>query len=103
MKRIVTLTIFYSVFSDIPDIRTPYPYAEYSTKRALTMQRLLGMPLDIFCKTADQQAKKPVICCAGLFMRWPMYNVVHADPHGGNYLFQQDGAIGILDFGCKTI
>ena len=25
---------------------------------------------------------------------------VHADPHGGNYLFQQDGAIGILDFGC---
>ena len=25
---------------------------------------------------------------------------VHADPHAGNYLFQKDGTIGLLDFGC---
>jgi predicted unusual protein kinase regulating ubiquinone biosynthesis (AarF/ABC1/UbiB family) len=25
---------------------------------------------------------------------------VHADPHPGNYLFSEDGTIGLVDFGC---
>jgi predicted unusual protein kinase regulating ubiquinone biosynthesis (AarF/ABC1/UbiB family) len=25
---------------------------------------------------------------------------VHADPHPGNFLFQPDGQVGIIDFGC---
>ena len=101
-RELLHLQYFYTVFSDIPDIRTPYPYAELSTKRVLTMQRLLGMPLDTFCQTADQQAKKKAgdLLCTAFHEMAYVQRAVHADPHGGNYLFQQDGAIGILDFGC---
>jgi Ser/Thr protein kinase RdoA (MazF antagonist) len=29
---------------------------------------------------------------------------VHADPNPGNYLFQSDGSVGLIDFGCvKTV
>ena len=27
-------------------------------------------------------------------------NLLHADPHWGNYLFNDDGSIGLVDFGC---
>jgi predicted unusual protein kinase regulating ubiquinone biosynthesis (AarF/ABC1/UbiB family) len=30
-------------------------------------------------------------------------NLVHADPHPGNYRFNKDGTVGFLDFGCATI
>ena len=26
--------------------------------------------------------------------------MLHADQHPGNYLFQEDGSIGLVDFGC---
>jgi predicted unusual protein kinase regulating ubiquinone biosynthesis (AarF/ABC1/UbiB family) len=29
-----------------------------------------------------------------------MLEVLHADPHWGNYLFNDDGTIGLVDFGC---
>jgi predicted unusual protein kinase regulating ubiquinone biosynthesis (AarF/ABC1/UbiB family) len=25
---------------------------------------------------------------------------VHADPHPGNFLFREDGSVGVIDFGC---
>jgi predicted unusual protein kinase regulating ubiquinone biosynthesis (AarF/ABC1/UbiB family) len=28
------------------------------------------------------------------------HRMLHADPHPGNYLFETDGRIGLLDFGC---
>ncbi|MEY3983220.1 MAG: hypothetical protein RL160_777, partial [Bacteroidota bacterium] len=38
---------------------------------------------------------------------WDFYNVqlhqlraIHADPHPGNFLFNQDGTTGVIDFGC---
>ena len=27
-------------------------------------------------------------------------NLIHADPHPGNFLFQADGNLGVIDFGC---
>jgi hypothetical protein len=29
-------------------------------------------------------------------------HALHADPHPGNYLFDDDGGIGLVDFGCVT-
>ena len=30
-------------------------------------------------------------------------NLMHADPHPGNYRFNTDGTVGFLDFGCVKI
>jgi predicted unusual protein kinase regulating ubiquinone biosynthesis (AarF/ABC1/UbiB family) len=101
-RELLHLQYFYKVFADIDGIRTPYPYQEFSTKRVLTMQRLLGMPLETFCERADKKAKKragDLLCMAFHEMAY-IQRAIHADPHGGNYLFQIDGSIGILDFGC---
>ena len=101
-RELFFLQYFHNVFANIPNIRTPFPYSEFSTKRVLTMQRLLGMPLDVFCQTADSTAKKKAgdLLCTAFHEMAYVQRAVHADPHPGNYLFQQDGSIGILDFGC---
>ena len=30
-------------------------------------------------------------------------NMNYADPHSGNYLFMDDGRLGLLDFGCVQV
>ena len=60
------------------------------------------MLLEDFSLVADQKAKKragDLLCTAFHEMAY-VQRAIHADPHGGNYLFQKDGSIGILDFGC---
>ena len=101
-KELLHLQYFYRVFENMDGIRTPYPYQEYCTKRVLTMQRLLGMPLEKFCEMASDASKKragDLLCIAFHEMAY-VQRALHADPHGGNYLFQKNGNIGILDFGC---
>lgn len=101
-KELWHLQHFYRVFENVDGIRTPYPYQEYCTKRILTMQRLLGMPLEAFCEIASDSSKKragDLLCTAFHEMAY-VQRALHADPHGGNYLFQKNGSIGILDFGC---
>jgi predicted unusual protein kinase regulating ubiquinone biosynthesis (AarF/ABC1/UbiB family) len=41
---------------------------------------------------------------------WDFYNfqlhtqlAIHADPHPGNFLFQPDGRVGVIDFGCVKV
>lgn len=87
---------------NIPGIRVPASIPALSTERVLTMDRLTGASLDRFLETADEEARQR----AGDLLVWSFHDMfyrmrtLHADPHGGNYLFNNDGTIGILDFGC---
>ena len=79
----------------------PKIYPELSTKRLLTMEWIEGRPaLDYVSHSSDfrnELGRK-------LFLAWywPLYrfNVLHGDPHPGNYLVLDDGRVCLLDFGC---
>ena len=81
----------------------PKYYPELSSKRVLTMDWLDGMHLDQFLKTNPSQEIRNK---AGQHL-WDMYDFhinnllkIHADPHPGNFLFDNEGNVGVIDFGC---
>lgn len=84
-------------------IATPTYYPELSNDRILTMDWVDGMHLDKFLATNPSKELRDKI---GQQL-WDAYDLqihtlraVHADPHPGNYLIQEDGKLCILDFGC---
>ncbi|MFN3782608.1 MAG: ABC1 kinase family protein [Spirosomataceae bacterium] len=100
LKRSVEIT---SACSQIPNLFFPSYYPELSSKRIITMDWIEGQHLKEFLQTNPSQEARDQIGQA----LWDFYNFqihdlkqVHADPHPGNFLFTQDGRIGIIDFGC---
>lgn len=88
---------------DIPNLKFTNYYKEFSSRKVLTMDWLDGLHMDAFLKTNPSQEIRDRIGQA----MWDFYDVqvhelraVHADPHPGNFLMQEDGTLGVIDFGC---
>jgi len=89
--------------SSLDGIYFPKYYPEFSNKRIITMDWVEGMHLKDFLATNPSQEIRNKI---GQRL-WDFYdyqvnelNLIHADPHPGNFLFQADGNLGVIDFGC---
>lgn len=89
--------------SDLEGVYFPKYYPEYSNKRIITMDWIEGIHLKEFLALNPSQEVRNLV---GQRL-WDFYdfqvnslNLIHADPHPGNFLFQKDGRIGIIDFGC---
>ncbi len=84
-------------------MRLPKVHSELSCGQVLTMSRVRGLRLQEFLKTNPAQAVRDQIG-VGLtrlfFFQLFRVQALHADPHPGNYLFDHDGGIGLVDFGC---
>jgi predicted unusual protein kinase regulating ubiquinone biosynthesis (AarF/ABC1/UbiB family) len=85
------------------DLIFPKYYREMSSNRIITMDWLEGKHLRDFLATKPSQEIRDR---AGQAL-WDFYDFqihqlrkVHADPHPGNFLFQEDGKVAIFDFGC---
>jgi predicted unusual protein kinase regulating ubiquinone biosynthesis (AarF/ABC1/UbiB family) len=98
------ITAFSDLYRGHPFIRVPDAVPEASTDRVLTMTYLDGMDWAAAQK-ADQDLKNIWAEVLSRFMNgnYRLANLVHADPHPGNYRFGADGTVGFLDFGCVTI
>ncbi len=90
----------------IKDIFFPSYYPEFSSDKILTMDWLDGLHMKEFLETNPSQEVRNRIGQA----LWDFYDYqihtlkqVHADPHPGNFLLQQDGTLGIIDFGCIKV
>lgn len=83
-------------------VRVPRPVLPLCTERVLVMDRIHGVSLDTFLATASPEARQRAgTTLAELFFEMAFgHRMLHADPHPGNYLFQPDGTVGLLDFGC---
>ena len=88
---------------DIDGLLFPKYYPELSSGRIITMDWMDGLHLNEFLDTNPSQE---VLDRAGQLL-WDFYEKqvheskkVHADPHPGNFLFQPDGRVGVIDFGC---
>lgn len=92
--------IYATLFNSTPWIHVPRVYNSLTTQRLLTMEWLEGCHLKDL--SSDQDTRNLV--AERLFHAWyyPFYyyGVIHGDPHLGNYTFQSNHDINLLDFGC---
>ncbi len=89
--------------SHLEGIAFPRYYPELSGQRVITMDWMEGMHLSSFLAT---NPSREVRNRAGQRL-WDFYHfqihslrLAHADPHPGNFLFQPDGGVSVIDFGC---
>lgn len=89
-------------FAEEPGIHFPQTYPERSTRRVLTMERLVGVNgLDTAAMQADGVDPGELAMRASQMYLQMIFQdgFYHADPHPGNYLVLPGGVLGILDAG----
>lgn len=87
----------------LPDLFFPAYYPEWSSKRIITMDWLPGLHLKEFLQTRPgQEVRNRIGQALWDFYEFQIHELrqIHADPHPGNFLMQEDGRLGIIDFGC---
>lgn len=97
------LLLFRKALAPLPWVEVPRVYTRYSTDRVLTMSLLDGMHLDAFLAARPSRKLRDTIGerLFELFYAQVLgMGAFHADPHWGNYLFREDGTLGVVDFGC---
>ena len=84
-------------------MEVPVVFWEMTTNRVLTMSYVPGQPLSDFLAGSRPQQLRDLIGSRLLkLFSWQIHRMhaIHADPHPGNYLVDDDGGIGLVDFGC---
>jgi predicted unusual protein kinase regulating ubiquinone biosynthesis (AarF/ABC1/UbiB family) len=81
----------------------PLVYPNLSSRRVLTMQHLQGLHLNEWLGSNPSQTQRNPYgqLLFDHFLHCVLQlNRLQADPHPGNFLFMDDGRLGLLDFGC---
>lgn len=102
-REAAAMADFARLLADQPEVLVPRAVEELTTRRVLTMQLVSGRHLDELLASGPPQAERDRIAALllGLFVRETLrLGLLHADPHPGNFLFLDDGRLGLLDFGC---
>jgi tRNA A-37 threonylcarbamoyl transferase component Bud32 len=97
------LEFFRNGLSGLDFLTVPCPNRDLSTDRVLTMSYVEGEKLNDFLQRKPSQTLRNLVGArlvesCETQIQW--LKAVHADQHPGNYLFQPDGRIGLVDFGC---
>jgi predicted unusual protein kinase regulating ubiquinone biosynthesis (AarF/ABC1/UbiB family) len=86
-----------------PVLRVPAVHEAFCTRRVLTTAFMEGEGLEVFLmrnpspEVRDRLGQALFEFYVGALFRHQLYN---CDPHPGNYLFQAEGTVGVLDYGC---
>jgi len=92
---------FYHTYADYPPIRIPQVYWQYTTKRVIVMEELVGIKLTELDRLRREKYDLPAIARVGTdFYLKQIFEdgFFHADPHPAN-LMVVDDQIAVLDFG----
>jgi predicted unusual protein kinase regulating ubiquinone biosynthesis (AarF/ABC1/UbiB family) len=102
LQEAANIAQFRRMFAGDERIRIPAVFPERSTERVLTMERLPGLRIEEFVASASPEARVRAGRTLGQMYYAQVFEhrTLHADPHPGNYLFEADGTVGLLDFGC---
>lgn len=88
----------------LPGLRFPTYFPELSCGKVITMSWMEGQHLEAWLETQqpDQATRNRVGQALWDFYNYQLHQlrIMHADAHPGNYLFQPDGTVIVLDFGC---
>ena len=89
--------------SDIPNLKFPKYYEEFSSDRILTMDWMDGIHLSEFTKKQlSQETSNKLGQALWDFYMYQLHVLkkVHADPHPGNFLVSPEENLIVIDFGC---
>ncbi|AVR45775.1 ABC transporter [Christiangramia fulva] len=89
--------------SHIPNLRFPKYYPELSSEKIISMDWMDGIHLSDFCrKNNDQKLANKVGQALWNFYMFQIHGLkqVHADPHPGNFLVDEQNNLIAIDFGC---
>lgn len=87
----------------LPGIVIPMVHDEYSTERILTTSLISGLHLEEWLAMNPSQEQKNSFgqtLCDLFAESVHEHRLIHADPNLGNFLFREDGRLGVIDFGC---
>ena len=95
------LLAFAKIHAGDAQVRIPALVAARSSGRVLTTSLAVGQDFDAACN-ARLEARR---AWAGTMWRYVfrgtlLGGLLNADPHPGNYIFHEDGAVTFLDYGC---
>lgn len=101
-QEAVNLEFFRKALAHVDGLSVPGTHPKYCSDRVLTMDRIRGSTLEDFLDTATPEARVRAgeLLCTAFHESFYKIRALHADPHGGNFLFDTDGSVGLLDFGC---
>ncbi|WP_114750084.1 ABC1 kinase family protein [Pleomorphovibrio marinus] len=92
--------------SHILNLTFPTYYEDLSSPRIITMDWMDGLHLREWLQTQPKQEERNAIGQA----LWDFYHYqvhvlkqVHADPHPGNFIIQNEGKLAVIDFGCVKV
>jgi predicted unusual protein kinase regulating ubiquinone biosynthesis (AarF/ABC1/UbiB family) len=91
-----------ALFREDDDIVVPRVYPEYSTSRVLTMDFLGGLHIDAYMARNPPQEERNEFArkiVRGWYRMFFTSRLSYADFHPGNFLFLNDGRLGLIDFG----
>ena len=92
---------FRRLYEGHPTIRVPRVFDEYSTRRVLTMDFADGKRWEEALQApVEQRVVWAEVIYRFIFGSLDRFAVFNADPHPGNYLFNDDGTVTFVDFGC---
>ncbi|MFH6993600.1 ABC1 kinase family protein [Flavobacterium sp. FlaQc-48] len=89
--------------SKIENILFPGYYPEFSSEKIITMDWMTGIHLSEFtAKNTDREASNKIGQALWDFYMYQIHVLrkVHADPHPGNFLVDDENHLIALDFGC---
>ena len=87
----------------IPNLRFPSYYPELSCDRILTMDWMQGQHLSEWCQTpfTSEQGQNIGQTLWDFYMhQMHVLRRIHADPHPGNFLIDDQDNLMVIDFGC---
>jgi predicted unusual protein kinase regulating ubiquinone biosynthesis (AarF/ABC1/UbiB family) len=94
---------FRKALAPLAFVYIPKVFKDLSSERVLTMSRVKGERLQEFLQANPSQEIRDKLG-TGLtrlfFFQLFKVGALHADPHPGNYLLNDNGTIGLVDFGC---
>ena len=90
--------------AELPNIRFPKYYPDWSAEKVLTMDWMDGQHLTEYVETAPgpSEANDKIGQTLWDFYMFQMHRLrkVHADPHPGNFLVDDQQRLIAIDFGC---
>jgi predicted unusual protein kinase regulating ubiquinone biosynthesis (AarF/ABC1/UbiB family) len=93
--------VFHDLYDGHPFVRIPRVIDSHSTARVLTSEFIQGRRFaDVRQLDASTRCRYGEIFYRFIFGSILRFGVFNGDPHPGNYLFDAEGRVAFLDFGC---
>ena len=88
--------------ADRDDVVVPRPFPEWTRENVLVMEFMEGRKLDDALETMEPDQRNAMLERWLAIFVWMFHELfaLHADPHPGNFLIDDDNRLVLLDFGC---